>query len=67
MLKHAGNNFSYFDYNKKNKRSDRIKNDANVRKPWVASQFTEINSDTRAGRDAGNKAELDMSVRQVRF
>ena len=67
MLKHAGNYFPYFDYNEKNKRSDRIKNDANVSKAGVERQLTEINSDTKARRDNVNQDQPDMSVFQVRF
>ena len=67
MLKHAGNYFPYFDYNEKNKRSDRIKNDANVSKAGVERQLTEINSDTKANRYKGNQYQPEMSVFQVIF
>ena len=48
-------------------RSDRIKEDANIKKARVESQLTEIDSDTKAGRDAGNKDRPHMIVCQVRF
>ena len=67
MLKHGGNNFPYFYYDVKNKRSDLIKADANVKKARVARKLTEIDSETKARRDAGNKALPDMSVCNVRF
>ena len=40
MLKHGGNNFPYFYYDVKNKRSDLIKADANVKKARVARKLT---------------------------
>ena len=67
MLKHAGHNFPYFNYDEKSKRSDRIKNNETVRKLGVASKLTEIKSDTKAGRDNGTQAWPDMSVCQVIF
>ena len=67
IIKHGGNNYPYFDYDKKNQRSDRIKADAILRKAGVASQLTEINLDTKARRDAGNKSRPDMSVCSVKF
>ena len=38
-----------------------------VRKAGVARQLKEINSDTKAIRDAGNQDLPDMSVRSVKF
>ena len=62
ILKHGGNHYSYFDYDKNNRRLDWIKADASVRKERHARQLMEINSDTKARRDAANQAEPDMSV-----
>ena len=56
IIKHGGDHYPYFDYNKTNQRSDRIKADASVRKENHSRQLTEINSYTNARRDAGNKA-----------
>ena len=59
--------YPYFDYDENNWRSDQIKADASVRKERHASQSTEIESDTKAKEDAGNKSEPDISVRCVIF
>ena len=40
MIKHGGNNFSYFDYDVTNKRSELIKADANVKKARVEMKLT---------------------------
>ena len=65
ILKYGGNHYPYFNYDEKNQRSDWIKPDASVSKERHASQFPEINSDTKVRRDAGNKSELYMIVRRV--
>ena len=67
MLKHWGNNLPYFDYDKKNRRLDRIKNNTNVRKSGVARHLTVINLNSKAIRYSGNQARPDMSDFQVRF
>ena len=51
----------------KKQRLDRIKSDAILSKAGVARQLTEIHSDTKARRDAGNQAQPDMSVFRVIF
>ena len=66
-LSMEGDNYQYFDYDEKNQILDRIKADESVRKAWVARQFIEINTDTKARRDASYKAQPDMSVCSVRF
>ena len=67
MLKHGGNNFPYFDYNVKNKTSELIKADANVKQANVARKLTEIDSKNKIKRYACNKGLTNMSVRKVRF
>ena len=67
MLKHGGNNFPYFDYEVKNKRSQFIKADANVKKARVARKLAEIDSEANKRRDACNKDLTNMSVCEVRF
>ena len=67
ILKHAGNNFLYFDYDHKNKRSYCIKSDKNARKAGSERQLTKIKSNTKAIRDKRNQAQPDMSVHQIRF
>ena len=67
ILKHGGNNFPYFDYDEKNRRSNRIKADASVRKSRHARQLTQINSNTKARGGEGNQAEPDMGVCSVIF
>ena len=54
----------YFDYNKKNKATDLIQVHAKVKKAWVARKLTDIDSETKNQRDAGNQALPDMSVRE---
>ena len=67
ILKHGGNHYTYFNYDENNWRSDWIKSCASVRKDRHAKQLTEISSDSKARRDAGNKVEPEMSVFRVIF
>ena len=67
ILKHGRNHYPLFDYDENNWRSNRIKAYASVREKRHARQLAEINSDTKARRDAGNKSETDMSVLRVIF
>ena len=67
IFKHGGNSYPYFDYDENNRRLDRIKAYASVRKDRHERQLTEMKSNTKARRDAGNKAKTDMSVCRVRF
>ena len=64
QLKHGGTSFPYFEYNVKNRTSELIKADNNVKKSWVARKLTEIDSETKKIMDASNKALPDMSVRE---
>ena len=67
ILKHGGNNFPYFDYDEKNRRSDRIKADENAKRLGNARNLTDIKSDTKSRRDAENQSQPDMSVLSVIF
>ena len=67
MLKHGGNKFLHFDYYNKNKRSELIKTDTNVKKARVARKLTEIDSDTKKRRNVCDKDLPVMSVREVIF
>ena len=62
LLQNGGNYYPYFNYDENNRRSDWIKSDASVRKERHARQLKEINSDTKARRDVGNKLEPEMRV-----
>ena len=65
LLKHGGNNFPYFDYDAKNKTSELIKADANVKKARLARNLTEIDLETNKIRDACNKPLTNVIVREV--
>ena len=67
MLQHGGDNFPYFDYDIKNKTSEIIKADANVKKSRAASKLTEIDLETKKRRNACNKDLPYMIVHEVRF
>ena len=62
QLKHGGSSFPYFDYNAKNRTSDLIQADANVKKARVDMKLTEIGSETKKRKEASNQALPDMSV-----
>ena len=64
QLKHGGAIFPYFDYHAKNRASDPIQADANVKKARVARNLTDIDSETKKKRYASNQAVPDMSVRK---
>ena len=51
-LKRGGNNFTYFDYDVKNKISILIKADTNVEKARVARKLTETDSKNKKIRHA---------------
>ena len=61
-LKHGGSSFPYFDYHAKNRTSDLIQADVNVKKARVARRLTEIDSETKKIKEASNQDLPDMSV-----
>ena len=61
---HDGRIFPYFDYDKKNKASDLIQENAKVKKARVARNLTYINAEKKKQRNASNQYVPDMSVRK---
>ena len=64
QLKHGGAIFPYFDYHAKNRASDLIQADANVKKARMARKLTGIDSETKKKRYVNNQALPGMSFRE---
>ena len=64
QLKHGGDVFPYFDYHSKNRASDLIQADSNVKKVRVARKLTYIDSETKKKRYTSNQDLPNMSVRE---
>ena len=67
QLKHSGAIFPYFYYHAKNKASDLIQADANLKKASVARNLTDIDSETKKKMDTSNQALPGMSVQEELF
>ena len=61
QLKHGGSSLPYFDYDAKNRISDLIQADTNVKKARVARKHTKIDSKTKEKKESSNQALPGMS------